>query len=370
MSLDATKDPGRAPPIPLVLEEVSADWLTAALSQRAPGLEVEGFEILSVRRGFSTIARLQLRLNAAGRAAGVPSTVILKGGFEPHSRGLFRTYLMEAEGYRDVWPYVALRTPHCYYVGIDADRSQVAMIMEDLVARGAKFCRPFEPQTYEQLARRLTSLAELHATTWDASDLKPEGRWGHMLRNGAARCKQYMEQYGIWSDEAWGGYASRPSGASVSKSLHDRDWARRALDRLIEVTNAIPNCIVHGDLHLGNLYEDTDGRPGFFDGNSRIEAAYFDLNYVIICGLDVADRRQYDLALVEHYRRELQRFGVDVASDEVAYYYKLYMLQSYLGFFFNSTDFQTDAFNTLHVSRFGAAMIDHGVKELYRALGA
>ena len=366
-ALTGTEGP---PPIPLVLEEVSADWLTAALSQNAPGLEVEGFEVLNVRRGFSTIARMSLRLNEAGRVAGVPSTVILKGGFEPYSRGLFRTYLMEAEGYRDVWPHVSLRTPRCYYVGIDPERSQVAMLMEDLVARGAAFCHPFRPQTYDQVALRLTSLAELHATTWDVPDLKPGGRWGHMLRNGAARCKQYMDQFGIWEEEKWAGYAARPSGAAVSCSLHDEAWARRALERLIKITDQIPNCIVHGDLHLGNLYEDADGTPGFFDGNARIEAAYFDLNYVIICGLDVDDRRKYDLALVQHYARELRRFGVDVSFDEVAYYYKLYMLQSYLGFFFNSTDFQTEAFNTLHVSRFGAAMVDYGVKELYRALGA
>ena len=56
-------------PLPLELEEIDADWLTAALFAKTPAARVDSFEIVDIRRGFTTLIRLRLHLNAAGRAA-------------------------------------------------------------------------------------------------------------------------------------------------------------------------------------------------------------------------------------------------------------------------------------------------------------
>jgi hypothetical protein len=357
--------------IPPTLEAIDAAWLTAALSQKAPGLVVESFEIVDAHRHFSTVARLRLKLNDAGRAAGAPSSLILKAGYEPHSRLVYRTYLMEVEGYRDVWPVVGLRTPRCYYADADPEAERTILLIEDLALRGVTFCEVSGVATYDEVARRLTAVAELHAKTWNSPDLSAGGRFGHLLRNGAARCKQYMQLHALWDEEeAWNELAALPRAVVAPRAFLGHEFGKRVIESLGALADRLPSAIAHGDLHLKNLYWDVDGEPGFFDGNARIDAPYADLNYLIVCALDVADRRKYDLALVDHYTRALQRFGVDTTVEESLYYYKLWLMQSFYQFFFNSSYFQTEAFNTLHASRFAIAALDHNVVELLRGVRA
>ena len=71
---------------------------------------------------------------------GFPKLLILKGGFEPHSRVLCHMHEREVRGYRDVLPIVKLPSPACYFADYDPERQQGIIIMDDLVARGVTFC--------------------------------------------------------------------------------------------------------------------------------------------------------------------------------------------------------------------------------------
>jgi hypothetical protein len=354
-------------PLPLELEELDAEWLTAALSTKAPGAKVEGFEIVDIRRGFTTLVRLKLQLNEAARAAGIPPTVMLKGGFEPHSRKRARTYVMEAVGYRDVWPVLGLRTPTCYFVDAEPERAQAIMIMEDLTARGVVFGHAQTPQTYEQVALRLTRLAEMHAKTWDSPDVKAGGRWQNVVGNGAGMLLKYMQDVGYLDVEGWRTFVDMPRGAAVSTEFLDKEWVRRGMAHLAKISEDLPHCVIHGDTHQCNLYEEPDGEPGFFDSIPRREPAYFELGYTITCALDSADQRRYDVALVRHYVRELNRCGVAASFEDTLKYFKMYLLQGLMFFFVNDAYFQTESFNTVHTSRFSAAMLEHGTKDLLNA---
>src|SRR5580692_1015720 len=89
-------------PLPLTLEEITRDWLTAALRTKAPDVTVRDFQIVDVIRSTTTKIRLRLDLNDEGKRAGIPEWVILKGGFEAHSRELGHMHEREVRGYRDV----------------------------------------------------------------------------------------------------------------------------------------------------------------------------------------------------------------------------------------------------------------------------
>src|SRR5688572_14330170 len=93
-------------PLPMSIEEIDRDWLTAALRVKAPGVEVRDAQIEVVRRGTCTLLRVQLDMDQAGRRAGIPDAVILKGGFEPHSRDMAQMHEREVQGYRDVFPHL------------------------------------------------------------------------------------------------------------------------------------------------------------------------------------------------------------------------------------------------------------------------
>ena len=93
-ALDDRQAPFR--PLPMTVEQITADWLTAALSSKAPGLKATSVEITEVRHGFTSLIFATIGLNEAGRQAGVPGTIVIKGGFTQHSRAYFFGYGMEA----------------------------------------------------------------------------------------------------------------------------------------------------------------------------------------------------------------------------------------------------------------------------------
>src|SRR5262249_14196887 len=128
-------------------------------------------------------------------------------------------------------------------------------------------------------------------------------------------------------------------------------------------------CITHGDTHLGNLYEEPDGTPGFFDYAPQNNTSHAEITYHITCALDTADRRRWEGALVEHYLDELSRQGIDAPSfDEMMHAFALFLPHGYLIFLLNENHWQPESINTAYTARFSAAMIDHGTKELIDAM--
>ncbi len=73
---------GAAQPLPVTLDGITPEWLTAALRTRTPDVSVRDVEIADIIRGTCTKIRLRLDVDEAGRDAGIPGTLFLKGGFE------------------------------------------------------------------------------------------------------------------------------------------------------------------------------------------------------------------------------------------------------------------------------------------------
>lgn len=138
-------------PFPVTLDEIDRDWLTTALRTRAPGVVVRDFEMHEMIRGTRTKARLRLEMDEAGRHAGIPETVLLKGGFEEHSRALNFVLRTETSGYRDLLTAGALNAPTCYFSDFDEQRRQGIIIMEDLRNRRAVFGDPMKPRSHADI---------------------------------------------------------------------------------------------------------------------------------------------------------------------------------------------------------------------------
>src|SRR4029079_5023866 len=168
-------------PLPITVEEITAEWLTAALRTRARDVTVHGFEVVDVVPTTTTKARLRLDRDAHAIDTGIPELVIVKGGFQEHGRELEKMHLREVRAYRDVFPDVPLHTPRCFFADFDAERRQGIVVREDLVERGVEFCHASRPQSISQVARRLSALAAFHARTWDSPELAPGGKWGDLV---------------------------------------------------------------------------------------------------------------------------------------------------------------------------------------------
>ena len=364
-------------PLPVTIDELDAGWLQSAMRRSFPDIELNGFHIVDARHGFTTVMRLRLDVDEASRKAGVPETVIVKGGFEAWSRDRARTYAMEAIAYRDVWPVLPLNVPKTYFSDVDRERKQAIMIMEDLVARKVTFLNGLQTRTYDQVARTLSALAEFHAKTWDSpelgpggrfaadADFAPDGTWEGVAGNGAGMMRDYLFHVGFLRPDVFERLAMLPRGTATAKQFHDVEWAALAMSYITSLGDVLPHCITHGDMHLGNLYEEPDGTPGFYDALPHKEPSLMEVTYHITCALDPADRRRWDRALVAHYLTELRRHGVEPPSfDEAMFHFAAYLVYGFCVFFINDTRWQTEAFNTAHAARFNAAMLDHSTKDV------
>ncbi|HKX77361.1 MAG TPA: phosphotransferase [Novosphingobium sp.] len=357
----------RVHPLPMTLEEITPAWLTAALRTRAAGVTVRGAEIVDVNNGTCTKVRMRLDMDEAGRDAGIPELVMLKGGFETHSRNLWHILEAEVVGYRDVFPVLKLPAPACYFADYAPDQGQGIVVMEDLVARNVTFCDARVPQTFEQVARRLEDFARFHAQTWNTPEFK-QGRWDSMRMNPAT-LPNYLAQYFVPSE--WERFTGLPRGAAASVRFHDRDLMRAMLDKVVAYSEERPQVLIHGDAHLGNLYISADGSPGFFDSLPSRGPAMRDIAYHVCGALDTADRRRWEGALIHHYLQELKRNGVaDVPPfDDMMREYAVFLLVGYLIFLINESFYQLESINTAYVARFSAAMIDHDTVGLLQAMG-
>ena len=144
--------------------------------------------------------------------------------------------------------------------------------------------------------------------------------------------------------------------------LHDPHWMGRVFEKLREIQDTQDVCLIHGDTHLGNLYEEVDGTPGFFDAQVSRASWSLEVAYHIIAALDVADRPKYEKALLAHYLSSLRTNGVNAPSFPEAW--ELYLWGAAYGFFIfliNETAFQTEAVNTAYSVRFASALLEHGI---------
>lgn len=353
-----------APNLPLAIDQIDAHWLTSALNAGGHPVAVEAVQVIDVIEGTSTKVRIGLTYNAEGHALRLPPTMILKGGFQSHSPGMSEMYRQEARFYEQVAPHVALNVPRTFFAGADPESWQALILMEDLNARGVEFCRAQLPFDFVHIKRRLKMLAELHAQTWNAPDILPGGRWDWLPSRFDGASQQYNDHY--LSPEIWQSYIDSPRAAAISIRLYDREQMRHALRRLGELQAAdSTTCMIHGDTHPGNLYVDADGTPAFLDTIATRACWWLEVAYHIVASCDIADRCNWERALVATYLDALAEHGVTPPDFDTAWLrYRQSVAYGLFIFMINETKFQTESTNTAYTARFGIAAIEHDTMAL------
>ena len=347
-----------ARPLPRTIEEITPEWMTAALRIRAPEVIVRDVEVIDVQHGTCTKVRLGLDLDERGRLAGIPDQVMLKGGFEEHSDSMMHLHEVEARAYRDLFPEVDFPTPSSYFADYDEEANNGMVIMEDLALRGVSFNNALHPRSPDEVSQGVRALARFHAATWNSSEFE-SGRWS-WVQPGIPFMRDYLlERYLV--PDVWKHYVELPRGAATSSRFHDLEWAKDAMARLARLGERRPHVVLHGDPHVGNTYVAADGSPEFLDPMTRRDSAMWDVSYYTTVALDTADRRICDRDLLREYLEELVRSGVDDAPsfDDALPDYGAYLAYGYLVFLINSTDFLPEAINTACTARFSDAMLDH-----------
>lgn len=284
--------------IPTQWENITPDWINAALARHYPKARVEDVSI--VTRDDGTNRRVRLGLTYS-RGTG-PQTLFLKSHETSHRSVHLRNGNLFNEA-RLFTARVPLEVAHpvVYKSIVDWVGVNFLLVMEDLMASGADPRDATRPMTIEQVANGLRGLARLHSRYWGFS----------------ARTHKKLSWVKTWApSEGWQvGLGKRiPIGLQRAAGKLPDTVMKYSGEQIVELwtryvaslTNG-PMTLLHGDAHIGNTYITSTGDVGFLDWQVVRRGEWSqDVGYFLIGSLTEDDRRRGEKQLLEIYRNALQ----------------------------------------------------------------
>jgi len=297
---------------------------------RLPGVEFES----SNCRNF--LVELEFESEPARR--GLPATAYVKLPCRSLATRVFANALgfwaLECTFCRTLAHRVPIRVPRVYAV---AQRgSRFALVLEDLHA--VPGLRLFVNRdmaagtTPERAARALETLAQLHAGFWECSAAQREALLPLALHPFLSPRRRAIGRALLAA--AIGPCRSR---APDVFSPQIAALCRRALgrwERLIANWYAGPLTLVHGDSHLGNLFE--IGAPeGAQMGMLDFQAVHWskgmrDVQYLLINSLAPDVLARHESSLIDHYVAELASRGIALDPERARADYRAFSFQTLL----------------------------------------
>ncbi len=245
-------------PLPDGIEGMTPEFFTAALSTWHPSTTVT--EVRFGRLIPGTATKVPVELGYASGTA-LPTRMWVKAGWEKHSAAVTAQYRAEVTFYSCIADTLGINTPQCYFAGIDPVSGSGMLLLEDLTLRSATFGDATTPISADRVAQVLSLQASYHARHWNSEVLSAP--W---LR-GSHHESTFHET--MVSDEHWTRHLAMPRGRLIPTPLRDRHRVAAALAHIFEITATPPEpCLIHADPHLGNLFFESDGRPGLLDWQS------------------------------------------------------------------------------------------------------
>lgn len=285
-----------APAIPTEWDEITPAWMTQALSNHFPGIEVHTVAVALRDDGTNRRARLELTY---AKGAG-PDTVFVKAADPAHKElirmtsGMFHEPRLFTSGIP-----LPLEHPTVYTALIDEGRYDFIMVMEDLDARGAEPRDATRPLTVEQAASGVHGLGRMHGRYWGERVAS---------RSGLDWLEPFLP---------WDGMEIAPLPTALERLGEDAPaqvtslTIERLLDDIwkpyIRSVATTPHTLLHGDPHIGNTYLTPTGQVGFLDWQVARRGNWsLDLGYFLQGALTIDDRRRNEAILLEQYRDALE----------------------------------------------------------------
>jgi hypothetical protein len=293
--------------LPVVVEELDPATVTALLSRCHPGVRVTDVVVVERHELTNAHARLSLTYD---EPAGAPATVFAKlPPSDPTRRATINATGMgrkEARFYATLAPALDLRTPRVHAAEHDDDGSFV-LLLEDLPTTGCTVSDGTVGVTPAAAAVALEELAALHVRYEEPSRRATEAPWVEPAGAGSNYAVD-MLRYGI--DH----HRDRLRDAFV-------EMAELYIERRVELQrlwHSGVQTVVHGDPHLGNVFDD-HGRTGFLDwGIILVSTPLRDVSYFLTMGMDIEDRRRHERDLLRHYLDMRAKFGgTELDPDDV-----------------------------------------------------
>ena len=298
------------PKLPATLDEVlSPEWLTAALSERFPGIEVTHVTPGPVVSRLSTNARFTIEC-AGGLPDGLVPTLCAKGYFTDKGRPVTFLGAREVGFYRDVAEATGVRTLRSVYAEVDPETRHNVVITEDVIAAGGVFLDALSPYTPGSDSR------EPHAVRQAARRHVGQAAMGERRLARLAQCGQA----GFRGVDDIRVNFDGPIGAGVPAEVNDPQRLIDAFEAVMAPGDSGVWAVLHGDAHVGNIFLDAEARPGLVDFQCVRRAHWaIDIGYHIASALETSDREKNERDLLAHYLEQLRANGVDAPGWDEAW---------------------------------------------------
>jgi len=276
--------------IPTRPQDIDPGWLTEALSERRRGVRVSEVTVLDEHELTNNHAMLGVRY---GEQSDLPATMFCKlAPLDPARRDAIIASgmgLREARFYDSLAPLLSLRVPVAYVARYGED-GRFVLLLEDLESSGCRLPDGTWGIAPDAAAVALSELAQFHLRYLDETRRRHELSWLPVGRHNSAYAAP-MLRYGIdhHRDELSDHFVELAECYIAQPEVLHELWRRG------------PHTALHGDPHIGNLFDD-HGRIGFLDwGIMNISTPMRDVSYFINLGLSIDDRRNHERDLLGHY---------------------------------------------------------------------
>ena len=343
-------------PIPETLDAITADWLTLALRQRQVISEEttvlsRTIEVLGVGEGFAAeLARIHLSYEIGSG----PATVIAKipTSVEDNRNGseMLGVYERELRIYEQILPEIDVAAPRLYYGDIEVNPDAARQLerirrMERLPIWLLRLImllliRFAKPKTFpsillledlapavigdqvqgcdvERAGEALEAVARLHAATWQ--DRRPAERYWlvssaiapRLFHAGSLSARRgFLKNYGHYLSDH-------------TRELYETT-RKDNIDRTIRLHRDVPQCMLHGDFRLDNMFFAAGGGlRALIDWQlSSFGPAVSDIAYFICGSIDPEVPESEIDALLARYHKALVSAGVtDYPLEDLTAHY-------------------------------------------------
>jgi len=308
--------------VPDTLEAVlDPNWLAQALSPISGGAKVASVELTELVKAMAAKVRVAVRFENQPE---VLHALCIKGFLDhdmgPGTGGV--TTLREADFYIQLAPQISMLTPPCHAVIADREKNLCIFVMEDMIAAGCHFYNALEPFSVDQVAETLDQLARLHAAT----ALLEKTPW---IPN---RMRALADRGGNLTIERMQELMHDARRADLPARTLDAALLMEGIKALADWNDTVPQTLLHGDCHPGNVYRTADGKLGFTDWQLIQKGNWaLDVSYHIASVLPVELAEQEERNLLQHYLSALKKHGGENLSFDAAW--ELYKVAHILGFY-------------------------------------
>ena len=297
--------------LPASVDAFTPEIMTQLVQQLHPQAVVERFDIIkALQYGegmVSTAARAILEFHyKAGTGEGLPTRVILKLAYDLEELPS-PLYVNEVNFYHHLRSEMTIETPVTLGAHYDAESRHFALLLEDLTERSANFPNALSPLALTEVEAVLDNLAKLHAKYWQSPRFAGDLDWlethvsgdlADFMNKAVPHVIQQEIDTNCFKHEL------------VAKMNSSGDELLQGLLAVQLHQSTLPQTLLHGDTHVGNVYMLPDG-PGLLDWQLMVRGyCMHDVNYLITTALPVNLRREHEQGLLQGYLSQLSAYGV------------------------------------------------------------